>query len=215
MDTYRFYKRILDIAIALIAGVMCAPLLLAIALLLWIIQRRVIFRQRRPGLHGRPFNLYKFCSMTDAHDDCGTLLPDNQRLTRVGAVVRSASLDELPQLWNVLRGEMSLVGPRPLLMEYLERYTPEQARRLDAIPGITGWAQVNGRNALTWEQKFNLDLWYVDHRSIGLDLRILWQTLLKVMNREGISQDGHATMPEFLGSEGARAATSVLRNETR
>ena len=215
MRTYCFCKRILDIVIVLIAGVMCAPVLLVVALLLWLFQRRVVFRQRRPGLHGHPFNLYKFCSMTEVRDDRGILLPDNQRLTRVGAAVRNASLDELPQLWNVLKGDMSLVGPRPLLMEYLDRYTPEQARRLEAMPGITGWAQVNGRNELSWERKFELDLWYVEHRSIGLDIRILWQTLLKVVTREGISQNGHATMPEFLGSDERSAAISVLRNEPR
>jgi len=196
---YSFSKRTLDIAIAILVAAVCAPIFLIVALLLWIAQRRILFRQLRPGLHGTPFTLLKFCTMTDERDQHGILLPDERRLTRLGSLVRSSSLDELPQLWNVLKGEMSLVGPRPLLMQYLERYSPEQARRLEAPPGITGWAQVNGRNALSWEEKFDLDVWYVDHCSFALDLRILWLTLLKVLKREGISQGDHATMPEFMG----------------
>jgi lipopolysaccharide/colanic/teichoic acid biosynthesis glycosyltransferase len=164
----------------------------------------VLFRQMRPGYHGKPFYIYKFRTMSDARDGRGSLLPDAQRLTRLGRFLRSTSLDELPELFNVLRGEMSLVGPRPLLMQYLDRYTPEQARRHDVLPGITGWAQVNGRNALTWEDKFRLDVWYVDHWSPGLDLRIILITLGKVLKREGISQPGHATAEEFMG--GAVAA---------
>lgn len=199
MRMYWFYKRILDIVIALIAGVIVAPIVLVIALLLWFTQGRILFRQCRPGFQGRPFTVYKLCSMRDERDHNGVLLPDNQRLSRLGAFVRSTSMDELPQLWNVLKGEMSLVGPRPLLMQYLGRYTSQQARRHEVKPGITGWAQVNGRNALTWEEKFDLDVWYVDHCGLLLDLKILWLTLLKVFRRDGISQSGHATMPEFTG----------------
>jgi len=159
----------------------------------------VLFRQRRPGLHGQPFTLLKFRTMTGARDAAGNLLPDAERLTPLGRFLRATSLDELPELLNVLKGEMSLVGPRPLLLEYLTRYTPEQARRHDVRPGITGWAQVNGRNALSWEHKFALDVWYVDHVSLGLDLKILVLTALRVLARQGISQPGHATMEEFLG----------------
>jgi len=162
----------------------------------------VLFRQVRPGLHRKPFVMYKFRTMRDLRDTEGRLLPDEMRLTRVGHILRATSLDELPELFNVLKGEMSLVGPRPLLMEYLELYTPEQARRHEVKPGITGWAQVNGRNAITWEEKFKLDVWYVDNWSLGLDLKILALTLIKVLKREGISADGHATMPEFRGSQG-------------
>jgi sugar transferase EpsL len=160
----------------------------------------VLFRQTRPGFQCRPFTLYKFRSMRDTRDRNGRLLEDADRLTGIGKLLRSLSIDELPQLLNVLRGEMSLVGPRPLLMQYLDRYSPDQARRHEVKPGITGWAQVNGRNALTWEEKLDLDVWYVDHQSFWLDIRILWLTLLKVLKRDGISQEGHATMPEFMGS---------------
>ncbi len=153
----------------------------------------VIFRHVRPGYREQPFTLFKFRTMTEARDAHGNLLPDADRMTRLGLFLRSLSLDDLPNLVNVLRGEMSVVGPRPLLMQYLERYTPEQARRHDVLPGITGWAQVNGRSALTWEDKFRLDVWYVDHWSLRLDLRILALTALKVVSREGISQPGHAT----------------------
>jgi sugar transferase EpsL len=193
-------KRLFDLAVALAVGMVVAPAAAAVAALLWITQHRVLFRQTRPGLHGKPFQLYKFCSMSDARDGNGKLLPDHLRLTRIGSLVRSLSLDELPQLWNVLKGEMSLVGPRPLLMEYLDRYNTEQARRHDALPGITGWAQVNGRNALSWNEKFELDVWYVDHRSMRLDLKILAMTAMRVLSREGISSGQHATMPEFMGS---------------
>ena len=162
----------------------------------------VLFRQVRPGLHAEPFTLIKFRTMTAARDVDGHLLPDDHRLTPLGRFLRRASLDELPELWNVLRGEMSLVGPRPLLMQYLERYTPQQARRHEVPPGLTGWAQVNGRNALSWEEKFDLDVWYVDHVSWGLDVRIIWMTLWQVLRREGVSQPGHATAQEFMGSGG-------------
>lgn len=163
-------------------------------------RRPILFHQLRAGLYGRPFWLYKFRTMTDARDSNGRLLPDEQRLTRFGRWLRSTSLDELPELWNVLKGDMSLVGPRPLLVEYLDRYSPEQARRHEMKPGLTGWAQVNGRNALSWEEKFRLDVWYVDNWSIWLDFKILWLTLVKVLTRDGISAHGHATMPEFKGS---------------
>lgn len=160
----------------------------------------VFFRQVRPGLHGRHFTVVKFRTMKDARDGAGRLLPDSERLTGLGRFLRATSLDELPQLWNVLRGDMSLVGPRPLLPEYLDRYTPEQARRHEVRPGITGWAQVNGRNASTWEQRLQQDVWYVDNQSFWLDLKILWLTVAKVLRREGVSKEGHATMPEFLGT---------------
>jgi sugar transferase EpsL len=160
----------------------------------------VIFRHRRAGYHQQPFTLYKFRTMSSHIGPDGCLLPDSRRLTPIGRFLRKTSLDELPQLWNVLRGEMSFVGPRPLLTEYLPRYSERQRRRHEVRPGITGWAQVHGRNTLSWEEKFELDVWYVDHRSALLDLQILLLTLLKVSRREGISRDGHATMPEFVGS---------------
>ena len=194
-------KRAFDILFSLVALVVTAPFAAVAAALLWYTQGAVFFCQRRPGLYGKPFTLYKFCSMNYVHDNHGILLPDEQRLTRFGRIVRKLSLDELPQLWNVLKGDMSLVGPRPLLMEYLDRYSPAQARRHDVKPGITGWAQVNGRNALTWEEKFALDVWYVDHRSFSLDLRILSLTVLRVISQSGISSPGHATMEPFTGTE--------------
>ncbi|WP_338834333.1 putative sugar transferase EpsL [Moorella humiferrea] len=196
-------KRLIDFFVAFIGLIILSPLLILIALLVRVnMGAPVLFRQERPGLHGRPFILYKFRTMRDLRDDEGRLLPDEMRLTRLGRILRSTSLDELPELFNVLKGEMSLVGPRPLLMEYLNRYTPEQARRHEVKPGITGWAQVNGRNAITWEEKFKLDVWYVDNWNLGLDLKILGLTLIKVLKREGISAGGHATMPEFRGSQG-------------
>ncbi|MCS6938741.1 MAG: sugar transferase, partial [Roseiflexus sp.] len=177
----RYLKRVFDICVASVALIALAPLLLVIAALVRLsLGTPVIFRQQRPGLHGKPFMLLKFRSMTDARDAQGNLLPDDQRLTRFGRFLRSSSLDELPELINVIRSEMSLVGPRPLLMEYLDRYTPEQMRRHAVRPGITGWAQVNGRNAINWEQKFALDVWYVDHLSFWLDLRILALTVWRV-----------------------------------
>jgi sugar transferase EpsL len=197
----RLGKRILDTTAASAALLLGAPVLLPLALLVRLkLGTPILFCQPRPGLHGKAFTLYKFRTMKDLHDALGNLLPDEQRLTKLGHFLRSTSLDELPELINVLKGEMSLVGPRPLLMHYLERYTPEQARRHEVKPGITGWAQVNGRNALTWEEKFRLDVWYVDHSSLWLDLRILLTTLWKVSKREGISQAGQATMEEFKGS---------------
>ena len=160
----------------------------------------VLFRQQRPGRHGKIFTIYKFRTMTNTRDAKGTLLPDTERLTFFGRFLRSTSLDELPELFNVLKGDMSLVGPRPLLMQYLDRYTPEQARRHEVKPGITGWAQINGRNAITWEDKFKLDVWYVDHQSFRLDLKIIAITVWKILKREGISQTGQATAEEFKGS---------------
>jgi lipopolysaccharide/colanic/teichoic acid biosynthesis glycosyltransferase len=178
-----------------------SPILLVLAV---AIRQRlgqpVLFRQERPGLGGRPFLLMKFRTMTTAVDAEGTVLPDAQRMTPLGRFLRSTSLDELPTLWNVARGEMSLVGPRPLLMRYLPRYSSEQARRHETKPGITGWAQVNGRNAIAWEEKFRLDVWYVEHQSLALDLRILAMTVWKVLRRQGISQEGEATMSEFTGA---------------
>ncbi|MGI9860919.1 sugar transferase [Moorella naiadis] len=196
-------KRLLDFLGAFIGLVVLSPFIIVIALAVRVnMGGPVLFRQERPGLRGHPFFLYKFRTMRDLRDAEGLLLPDEMRLTRLGRFLRSTSLDELPELFNVLKGEMSLVGPRPLLMEYLDRYTPEQARRHEVKPGITGWAQVNGRNAITWEEKFKLDVWYVDNWSLGLDLKILGLTLIKVLKREGISAGGHATMPEFRGSQG-------------
>lgn len=194
-------KRLFDISGATIALLIFSPVLLILTI---IIHRRlgtpVLFRQIRPGLKGVPFEILKFRSMRDEINPDGTPLPDHIRLTPFGQKLRSSSLDELPGLWNVLKGEMSLVGPRPLLMEYLPLYTPEQTRRMDVRPGITGWAQINGRNALTWEEKFELDLWYVDHHSHRLDLRIIWLTIRKVIKRDGISADGEVTMPKFTGT---------------
>jgi sugar transferase EpsL len=193
-------KRILDFLATMLSLVVFLPLLLIIGLLVWIfLGTPVLFIQQRPGYKGRPFITYKFRTMTDHCGSDGKLLPDAERLTHFGRFLRSTSLDDLPQLWNVLRGEMSLVGPRPLLMKYLERYTPEQMRRHDVLPGITGWAQINGRNALDWEEKFRLDVWYVDHRSFWLDIKILFLTPWKVFKREGISQPGQATAEEFKG----------------
>jgi len=200
--SYRTAKRALDLAVAVPGLILLSPLMLLVAAAVAVdLGRPVLFTQVRPGLHGRPFRMYKFRTMTEARDARGNLLSDAQRLTRLGRVLRSTSLDELPELWNVIRGEMSLVGPRPLLMEYLDRYTPEQARRHEVKPGITGWAQVNGRNALTWEERFKLDVWYVDHASLLLDIKILFITIIKVLRREGITAEGHATMPAFQGSE--------------
>jgi len=194
-------KRALDLLGSICALMITAPLLLVIAAFVRLtIARSVLFTQIRPGLRGEPFKLYKFRTMTDARDRNGVLLPDAQRLNRYGRILRSTSLDELPELWNVLLGDMSFVGPRPLLMEYLPLYNPEQARRHEVRPGITGWAQVNGRNALTWEEKFRLDVWYVDNHSVWLDLKILLLTVARVVARDGISAKGEATMAKFTGS---------------
>ena len=194
-------KRMFDLLLAALGLVILSPVLLLVGILVRMYHGSpVIFTQKRPGFKGTPFHIYKFRTMTDARDENGNLLPDVERLTRLGRFLRASSLDELPELFNVLRGEMSIVGPRPLLMQYLERYNSEQARRHDTLPGITGWAQVNGRNALTWEDKFRLDVWYVDHWSLWLDIKIIFLTVWKVFKREGISQPGHATAEEFMGS---------------
>ncbi len=196
-------KRLMDLVITVPGLVLVSPFMLVIAVVIWITMGRpIFFRQMRPGRHGRPFTVYKFRTMTEARDEHGTLLEDAGRLTRVGRILRSLSLDDLPNLFNVVRGEMSLIGPRPLLMQYLERYTPEQARRHEVLPGIAGWAQIHGRNVLSWEEKFRLDVWYVDHWSLALDLKILFIALWKVIKREGINQPGQATAEEFMGGSG-------------
>lgn len=195
-------KRAFDVLVALIALVIFLPVILLVALFIRIkLGSPVIFKQTRPGLNGKPFGMLKFRSMLNATDSHGNQLPDAQRLTRFGRILRSTSLDELPGLINVLKGDMSLVGPRPLLMEYMTLYSSEQARRHDVRPGITGWAQVNGRNAISWEDKFKLDVWYVDNQSIWLDIKILFLTVKKVFVREGISAAGEATMTKFTGSK--------------
>lgn len=194
-------KRMVDILGGGIGLLVLSPVMVVVALL---IRREmgspVFFRQTRPGRHGKPFQMIKFRTMRDAIDADGHLLPDAERLTRLGRFLRSSSLDELPELWNVLKGEMSLVGPRPLLMDYLPLYSPEQARRHEVRPGVTGWAQMNGRNAISWDEKFALDVWYVDNRSLWLDLKIIWLTIRKVIKRDGISAAGEATMSRFTGN---------------
>lgn len=193
-------KRILDLALTLPALIVAAPVLGLVALLVRIkLGAPVLFRQQRPGLHGQPFTLLKFRTMTAARDHQGHLLSDSERLTPFGRFLRSTSLDELPELVNVLKGDMSLVGPRPLLMQYLSRYSPEQMRRHETRPGLTGWAQINGRNTLSWQEKFTLDVWYVDHWTLRLDLYILLITIWKIIKREGISEPGQATAQEFMG----------------
>lgn len=194
-------KRVFDVLAAALALVILSPVLAVVA---WQISRKmgspVLFRQVRPGMNGKPFEMIKFRTMKDAVDAEGNPLPDSERLTPFGQFLRSSSLDELPELWNVLKGEMSLVGPRPLLMEYLPLYTPQQYRRHEVRPGVTGWAQINGRNSLSWDEKFQLDVWYVENQSLWLDLKILFMTVKKVVVRDGISADGEATMPKFTGS---------------
>jgi lipopolysaccharide/colanic/teichoic acid biosynthesis glycosyltransferase len=197
------WKRPFDLLIVLPGLIIVGPLLLLISFLIWAsIGRPVLYRQARPGLNGSPFRIIKFRTMTEDRDEQGAQLPDEKRMTRFGRFLRATSLDELPELFNVLRGDMSLVGPRPLLMQYLDRYTPKQARRMEVRPGITGWAQVNGRNALSWKQKFEYDVWYVDNLSLWLDLKILLLTVWQVIAGKGVSAEGHATMPEFMGGEG-------------
>jgi lipopolysaccharide/colanic/teichoic acid biosynthesis glycosyltransferase len=194
-------RRSAEFVVAALISVVLLPIMGAISAVIVLgMGAPVIFRHRRAGYHQQPFTLYKFRTMSSQTGPDGRLLPDSHRLTPIGRFLRKTSLDELPQLWNVLRGEMSLVGPRPLLPEYLPRYSARQRRRHEVRPGITGWAQVHGRNALSWEEKFNLDLWYVDHRSVWLDVKIVGLTLLAVLRRQDISQPGHATMPEFMGS---------------
>ena len=195
-------KRALDRAGAAVLLVVLSPLLAAVALLMLVGSGRpVLFVQQRPGYKGKLFRLYKFRTMSNVRDPAtGALLPDSARLTAVGRLLRSWSLDELPQLINIVRGDLSFVGPRPLLVQYLDRYTPEQARRHDVLPGVTGWAQINGRNAISWEEKFALDVWYVEHWSLRLDLRIVRDTIWRVVRRHGISSPGEATMAEFMGT---------------
>lgn len=195
-------KRIFDLLLTIPGLILISPLILIITTLVRIFHGTpILFKHVRPGYQGEPFVLYKFRTMTNKRDPQGSLLSDEERLTPFGEFLRSTSLDELPELFNVLRGEMSLVGPRPLLMQYLDRYSPEQARRQDVVPGITGWAQINGRNNISWEIKFELDVWYVDHWSLWLDLKILARTLLKVLKREGITEPGNATAQEFMGTK--------------
>ncbi|MFG7340784.1 MULTISPECIES: sugar transferase [Stutzerimonas] len=194
-------KRLFDILASAFGLLLLSPIIVIVA---WLIRRKlgspVLFRQVRPGLHGKPFEMIKFRTMRDAVDAHGNPLPDSERMTPFGSFLRSTSLDELPELWNVLKGDMSLVGPRPLLMEYLPLYSPEQYRRHEVRPGVTGWAQVNGRNALSWEDKFWLDVWYVDNRSFWLDLKVIFMTIKKVVVRDGISGEGEATMSKFTGN---------------
>lgn len=197
----KIVKRIFDVVVSSLLLILLSPVL---AVVFVVVRLRmgtpIFFMQIRPGLHGKPFRMVKFRTMRDAVGSAGNCLSDAERLSTIGSFLRASSLDELPELWNVLKGDMSLVGPRPLLMEYLPLYSQEQARRHEVQPGVTGWAQINGRNAISWEKKFELDVWYIDHWSFGLDVKILWQTVLKVFFREGISQDGHATMEKFRGS---------------
>ena len=195
-------KRFVDITGSILGLVLLSPVLLIV----WVMVRRdmgspVLFRQTRPGLNGQPFQMVKFRTMRDATDSSGNPLPDSERLTNFGRFLRSSSLDELPELWNVLRGDMSLVGPRPLLMEYLSLYSPKQARRHEVRPGVTGWAQINGRNSVSWDEKFEFDVWYVNYRTFWLDLKIIWLTIRKVFKRVGISAAGEATMPKFKGNK--------------
>lgn len=211
IETFVFYliaelmKRILDLVVATFGLIVCAPLLLVLIILVRVkLGSPVFFCQARPGINGRPFTMLKFRTMLNARDANGNMLPDERRLTSFGRLLRATSLDELPELWNVLRGDMSLVGPRPLLMEYLPLYSQHQARRHEVRPGVTGWAQVNGRNALSWDEKFELDVWYVDHRSLQLDALILWLTVKKVLVREGINTDDDAIMPVFRGNNEQR-----------
>ncbi|MCM3403623.1 sugar transferase [Cytobacillus oceanisediminis] len=198
-------KRLFDFSCSLIGLIILFPLLLLAALLIRMkLGSPVLFRQMRPGLYGRPFFVYKFRTMTDERDENGNLLPDEERITPLGQMLRKFSIDELPQLFNVVKGDLSLVGPRPLLMEYLELYSPEQERRHEVRPGITGWAQVNGRNTISWEEKFKLDVWYVNHQSFFLDIKIIFLTVYKVFKREGISQQGHVTIEKFSGHKAGK-----------
>jgi len=194
-------KRVFDIVFSLIALVLLSPVFILVPIILILTQGfPIIFTQIRPGKHGSPFKLYKFRTMKESRNSGGELFADEIRITRFGNFLRSTSIDELPELINVIKGNMSIVGPRPLLMQYLERYSDEQARRNETLPGITGWAQINGRNTISWEEKFNLDVWYVDHWTFWLDVRIIFQTIWKVIKGEGVSQPGRATMEEFLGN---------------
>lgn len=206
----RWGKRVFDLCLVIPGLIILSPLLLILCIVSYFnIGYPVFFRQRRPGLNGRIFEMIKFRSMRNDTGPDGQLLPDEVRLTKYGKLLRATSLDELPELWNVFKGQMSLVGPRPLLEKYLERYSPEQLKRHDAPPGITGWAQVNGRNAIGWDEKFKLDVWYVENMSLMLDIKILFMTLKKVLVRSGVSAEGHATMPEFMGTQAKSLDSSV------
>jgi len=197
-----FFKPLFDRILALILIIILSPIMIVVAILIYLWDGRpVIFTQKRPGFREKIFKIYKFRTMTNERDKDGNLLPDAERLKGIGKIIRSLSLDELPQLFNVLKGDMSFIGPRPLLIEYLPLYNERQKKRHNVKPGITGWAQVNGRNAISWEQKFEYDVWYVENLSFLLDMKILWMTVLKVLKRSGISQDGHATMEKFKGSK--------------
>ncbi|HTP13551.1 MAG TPA: sugar transferase [Bacteroidota bacterium] len=201
----RFFKRVIDLLLSIAVLLMVWPLLITIYLALWVaIGRPVMLHQRRPGFKEKPFTICKFRTMTNERDPAGNLLPDEQRITAIGRFLRRYSLDEVSEVINILKGEMSFVGPRPLMMQYLDRYSPEQHRRHDVMPGLTGWVQVNGRNGLTWEEKFSLDIWYVDHQSFSLDFQILVKTLLTVIRHEGISQEGYVAAEEFMGSNAVR-----------
>jgi lipopolysaccharide/colanic/teichoic acid biosynthesis glycosyltransferase len=195
-------KRLFDLSFSVVGLILLAPVIIFTA---WAVRRKlgspILFRQIRPGLNGKPFEMVKFRTMRDARDEAGNLLSDGERMTRFGAFLRASSLDELPELWNVLKGDMSLVGPRPLLMEYLHLYNDRQFKRHDVRPGITGWAQINGRNSLSWEEKFEMDVWYVENRSLWLDLKIIFGTIRKVLKRDGISAEGSVTMPKFTGTK--------------
>ncbi len=196
-------KRLIDIVFSAVSLILLAPVLLVLATAVRVkLGSPILFRQERPGLGGNGFVIYKFRTMVDAFDADGNVLPDDERLPVFGRFLRSTSLDELPELFNVLKGDISMVGPRPLMMKYLDRYTPEQARRHEVKPGITGWAQVNGRNAVSWEERFKLDVWYVDNRSFRLDVKIIFKTIGTVFTRRGIAQQGRATMDEFMGTKG-------------
>ena len=197
----KLIKTIGDRFVAALALLLLSPLILLVAILIRLqMGAPIIFTQARPGKDGKVFQFCKFRTMTDGRDSDGKLLPDMERLTPLGEFLRQTSLDELPQLWNVFRGDMSFIGPRPFIAAYLERYTPEQARRHDVAPGITGWAQINGRNSITWEEKFELDLWYIDHWSLWLDLKILWLTVFKIISKEGVDEDNNTTSTEFMGT---------------
>jgi lipopolysaccharide/colanic/teichoic acid biosynthesis glycosyltransferase len=213
-ESTNMIKRAFDILAASFALLALLPLLLLLAALVrGLLGSPVFFRQERPGLHGRPFAMFKFRTMRDLRDHDGRLLPDRDRITKFGKLLRSTSLDELPELWNVLRGEMSVVGPRPLLMEYLPLYNEHQFRRHEVRPGVTGWAQINGRNSLTWEEKFSLDVWYVDNHAFWLDLQIIVKTVVKVVFRSGISADGDVTMPRFEGTKWHGCLESTVRED--
>lgn len=209
-------KRVFDVLVSGAALLLLSPVLLLAALVIAIkMGTPVIFQQVRPGYKGNAFTIYKFRTMRDAVDKSGNPLPDSERLTPLGAFLRASSIDELPELYNVLKGDMSLVGPRPLRTDYLPRYSLEQARRHDVLPGITGWAQINGRNSISWEEKFRLDVWYVDNQSLALDVKILFLTFFKVFKREGISADGHATMPDFMGTQGGDGQAGESTRESK